>query len=81
MAVQVNYTDPKAADTGGGKSTDQLTRLGLYGGPRFLWGDFGPKEEIITQVKGGKKRRVKRVVDEKGYFLEDEKYEADSSLP
>jgi len=32
------------------KPTDQITRLGLYGGPRQLYGDFAPKTEAEPGV-------------------------------
>ena len=45
-----------------------VTRLGLYGGPRGLYGDFSTKEEgtpVIEVVRaGGRRKRVKRYVVE-----------------
>ena len=46
------------------------------------WGNSWGPIDAESQVKGSKaKKRLKRVFKEKGYFLEDEKYESDAALP
>ena len=46
------------------------------------WGNsWGATEATETQTKGGRaKKRLTKVFKEKGYFLDDEKYESDSAL-
>ena len=44
-----------------------VTRLGLYGGPRGLYGDFSTKEEgtpVVEEAQTGRRKRVKRYVVE-----------------
>jgi len=42
----------------------QVTRFGLYGGTRSLYGDFSGKTEQIILPTGKSKRRVRRVTTE-----------------
>ena len=45
----------------------RVTRLGLYGGSRGLYGDFSTKEAgtpVVEVVSGGRRKRVKRYVVE-----------------